>query len=348
MLWFINLPYPPIRRPVARVAPILLLPSYMNIDEHYRDAIALVKQAEQLVNEATSHADIELGEQKMIQAQKSLDALPIRFLYDFPEYRSWWYYWRFSPSQFDSARARMGELEAKVFQEKNARILLVEAEQALVQAKQQYAQATTSTDKQLAVGVWRSALDRLEKIPVATFAGRTAQQQLVASQREFEETVGLAAGNQQIASIIEAARGFAWQAAKLGQNAPHPSEEWRQVESLWQEAITRLERISPSDVVGYAEAQRLSAIYRSDLAQVRIRQQAEADSAQALKMAQHKIQALQASIPDNPKELDRNYTISQLQGVIDQLKRIQSGTTVYLEAQQLLMSAQGKLDALQP
>ncbi len=348
VLWFVNLPYPSIRRPVARVAPILLLPSYMSIDENYRDAIALVEQADQLVNQATSHADIELGEQKVIQAQKSLDALPIRFLYDSPEYRAWWYRWRFSPSQFDSARARMGELEAKVFQEKNARVLLVEAEQGLEQAKQQYQLAKTPPDKQLAINGWRNALDQLEQIPAATFAGRMAQQQLIAAQREFQEAVGLAAGNEQIASVIEAARGFAWQAAKLGQNPPHPVEEWQQIATFWQDAIVRLEKIPSDDVAGYAEAQRLLVEYRSALSQVKIRKQAEVESAQALRAAQEQIASLQASIPDNPKDLNRNYTIGKLQGIITQLKRVENGTTAYLEAQQLLVFAQNKLNQLQP
>lgn len=345
-LWVVNLPYPPIRRPIAHAAPILLLPSYMSIDANYRDAIALVEQADQLINQATSDVDIELGEQKTIQAQESLDALPIWFLYDFPEYRSWWYYWRFSPAQFDRARARIGELEAKVFQEKNARTRLVEAEQALKQAKQQYQQANTPADKQLALAAWRTALDQLEQIPSATFAGRSAQQKFIASQREFQETVGLAAGDEQIASLIKAAQGFAWEAAKLGQNPPHSVAEWQQVANLWQEATHRLEQISPDDVVGYAEAQRLLASYRSNLAQIQIRQQSEADSVQALKLAQQQIQTLQASTPDNTNNLNRNYTISQLQAIINQLQRVESGTTAYLEAQQLLIFAKNKLNKL--
>lgn len=347
-LWVVNLPFPPIRRPIARIAPILLLPSYMSIDENYRDAIALVEQADQLINQATSDADIELGEQKVIQAQESLDALPIWFLYDFPEYRSWWYYWRFSPAQFDNARARIGELEAKVFQEKNARTLLVEAEAALTQAKQQYQQATSISDKQIAIAAWRSALAQFEQIPSATFAGRSAQQKFVAYQREFQETVGLAAGNAQVASIIEAARGFAWEAAKLGQNPPHPVAEWQQIESLWTEAISLLERIPPEDVTGYAEAQQLLATYHSNLAQVRIRRQAETDSVQALQQAQQQIQTLQATTPDNVDDLSRNRTISQLQGIINQLQRVENGTTAYAEAQQLLFFAQNKLNEFQP
>ncbi|MFN6498842.1 MAG: hypothetical protein RMX65_017850 [Nostoc sp. DedQUE01] len=36
VIWVANLPYAVIRRPVARNAPILLLPSYMSVDRHYR------------------------------------------------------------------------------------------------------------------------------------------------------------------------------------------------------------------------------------------------------------------------------------------------------------------------
>ncbi|GAB4244663.1 MAG: hypothetical protein Kow0049_34570 [Stanieria sp.] len=50
IIWLINLPYPMIRRPVARTAPILLLPSYLSIDHNYPQAIAKVEQADQLNN----------------------------------------------------------------------------------------------------------------------------------------------------------------------------------------------------------------------------------------------------------------------------------------------------------
>ena len=50
------------------------------MDRDYRQAIALVEQADQLVNQATSLADINLGQEKVNQAQKHLDALPVWFL----------------------------------------------------------------------------------------------------------------------------------------------------------------------------------------------------------------------------------------------------------------------------
>ena len=40
VIWILNLPYPMIRRPVAKTAPIVLLPSYLKMDRNYRQAIA--------------------------------------------------------------------------------------------------------------------------------------------------------------------------------------------------------------------------------------------------------------------------------------------------------------------
>jgi hypothetical protein len=39
-----------------------------------------------------------------------------------------------------------------------------------------------------------------------------------------------------------------------------------------------------------------------------------------------------------------SYTMSQLQSIINQLEQVQNGTTVYLEAQSQLLSAQNKLN----
>ncbi|MFM8294833.1 MAG: hypothetical protein ACKN9E_09835 [Microcystaceae cyanobacterium] len=80
LVWLVNLPYPMVRRPVARVAPILLLPSYLSMDRNYREAIAHGEQADQLVNNATSEKDIDLGAEKVKLAQANLDQLPVWFL----------------------------------------------------------------------------------------------------------------------------------------------------------------------------------------------------------------------------------------------------------------------------
>jgi hypothetical protein len=343
MVWFVNLPYPIIRRPVAEAAPILLLPSYISMDNHYRQAIASLEQAEQLINNATSPADIDLGEQKVEQAQKSLEALPIGFLNDFPEYRYWWYDWRFSNSQFTDARRTVGRLEGVVFQEKNAQTALFDAEQALNAAKQQYQQATTPVDKGVAIAAWQSALDQLATISGQTLAGRTAQQKYVAAERDFAAIVGVAAGNERTSAMIEAARGFAWEAAKAGQNPPHSVEQWQQVENLWLRAIQGLERVPDDDLIGYAEAQRLLAEYNANLGQIRVRREDERISVAALQRAKDQIAWVNNSVDG-----DIGYIANQLQSIINDLEQVEEGTTAYLEAQELLLLAKNKLNQLQP
>lgn len=346
-LWLVNQPYPLIRRPIARHAPILLAPSYMSMDNHYRQAISLVQQSTQLIDRATAPADIDLGAQKIEQAQASLDKLPVWIWEELPGYRYGWSSWRLSYSGFNSARAEIGRLQSKAFQERNAQTALFNAEQALSNAKSNYQQAKTVTDKQSTIAIWRTALSQLEQVSTQTLAGQTAQQKLTAYRHDFQETVGLAAGNEQAATQIEIARQYAWKAAQAGQNPPHSVAEWQQVESLWQEAIVRLKQVPADDLAGYAEAQTLLVEYQTNLGQIQIRKQTEQASVAALQTAKNRIQTLQASLPDDPSRLDRNDTVSQLQGIINQLEEVKSGSTVYLEAQALLLNAKNKLDRLQ-
>lgn len=158
MLWVVNLPYAMIRLPVARVAPILLLPSYINMDYHYRKAITRVEQGDQLINKATSLADLTLGEVRVKEAQKHLDNLPVWFLGYWPQY-TFWFGWQFTLDEFKTARASVGRMEAKVFQEKNAQTQLLQGEQTLNAAKQQYQQGQTVSDRETAIASWQAAVD---------------------------------------------------------------------------------------------------------------------------------------------------------------------------------------------
>ncbi|MFW9259481.1 hypothetical protein [Nostoc sp. CALU 546] len=347
VIWVANQPYPVIRRPVMLHAPFLLLPSYISMDNHYRQALVSVEQAEQLIEKATSPADLALGEQKLQKTQQHLDQLPTYFVNDWSQYRYWWYDSRFSIYGFNAFRSKVGQLEAQVFQEKNAQSLLTDNMQTFLNAKQQYGRATTVLDKQTATAAWQTALNQFEQIPGETLAGKTVQNQLDNYKREFQEVVGLAAGNDRISALITAARQFSWQAAKTGQNPPHSVTEWRQIEKLWMEAIERLKEISSKDVAGYTEAQKLLAIYEANLGQVKVRRQSEADAVEALEAAQRKIERLLASIPTDANDVERNRVLSQLQSIINQLEKVQNGTTAYLKAQELLLSANNKLRQLQ-
>ena len=137
LVWLLNLPYPMIRRPVAKTAPLILLPSYLKMDRDYRQAIAKVEQADQLVNQATSLADLELGQEKVTQAQKHLDALPVWFLgYEPQMYRTFFSFgWKFTFDEYQVARKRIGRMDAKIFQEINAINQFQQAKQEIQQAK---------------------------------------------------------------------------------------------------------------------------------------------------------------------------------------------------------------------
>ena len=278
-IWLLNLPYPMIRRPVARTAPIVLLPSYISMDRNYRQAIAKVEQADQLVNQATSQADLELGAEKVKQAQKHLDALPVWFLgYEPRIFMTWFRFsWLFTLDEFKAARASVGRMEAKIFQEKNAMTELEKSEATIKLAKQNYQQATEATAKQDAIALWQTGMDELTQIPSSTLAGKKAQVKLKAYRRDFKQISGLVAGNHRANIIITVAQQFADKASQTCGNPPHRVNRWQQCANLWRQAISKLKAVSLNDP-GYLEAQTLLAIYQTNLGEVEIKQQDESQS----------------------------------------------------------------------
>lgn len=346
VLWVVNLPYPMIRWPVARTAPILLLPSYVSMDYHYRRAIARVEQADQLINSATSSADITLGSVKVKEAQAHLDALPVWFLGYWPQY-TFWFGWQFTLDEFKRSRANVGRMEAKAFQEKNALLQLHQGEQALNAAQQQYQQGQTAAEKETALKAWQVAVDQLEQVPPETLAGRNAHTKLAVAKRDFEQVVTLVTGGARTSTLIVAAQQFGLAATEAARNPPHSADEWEEIASLWQQAIERLTQVPVADP-GYLEAQKLLAKYQSNLGIARTRKSAEQASVEALKQAKDKIQAMFTFAAANDSSVNQKQLIGQLQGVINELETVKSGTTAYPEAQTLLASARNKLEQVQP
>jgi len=336
IVWLLNLPYPMIRFPVARTAPILLLPSYISMDYHYRQAVAQVEQADQLINHATSAADLSLGETKVKAAQQHLDALPVWFLGYVPQF-SFWFGWRFTFDEFQSARASVGRMGAKVFQQKNAQVQLEQAETALSTGKQQYQQAKTEAEKATAIASWQAAIDRLEQIPTETLAGQTARTKIATVQRDFQQVVGAIAKDARTMTLIAAAQQFAKAAEKAAQNPPHAVTEWEGIADLWEEAIARLQQVE-ADEPDYVEAQSSLANYKVNLTTIRTRLHAERESVEALSRAKASIPTLLAQSSTENREQIR----AQLQEIINQLENVTSGTTAYDEAQFLLKSAVNK------
>lgn len=343
-----NLPYRFIRRPVAENMPFLLLPSYHGFERDYRGAIASVSQAEQLLNNPTSPDDLRLGKEQLTQAQKHLDALPLDFLNEYPDYDSWGYRWRFSAIEFDRHRAKIAQLQAVAFQEENADTFLNNLLNALQTAKQEYLQATTPETKNAAMTAWRTTLTQLSQVPPQTLAGRNLRSQLQDEQAQFREAMGTDATQNKASVIIDSAKQYAWQAAIASQNPPHPEAKWQQIEALWQQAIYALEGIRPDAGTTYTEAQTLRAQYTNNLGQAKIRRQSEKNAKTALESAQYQIERLLANTPTNATEVNFPRTAAQLQGIINTLDNVEAGTTAYPKATELKQFAQAKLKELQP
>ncbi|MDJ0732702.1 MAG: hypothetical protein QNJ47_01235 [Nostocaceae cyanobacterium] len=340
VLWVINLPYPMIRLPIAKNAPILLLPSFISMDHNYRGAIKTLEQADQLVNKATSKADIQLGENKVKQAQNHLDQLPVWFLGYYPRAycNLFGCTWKFTVDEFETARRRTARIDAKVFQEKNAFPPLEEAQKALKIAKQEYEQAKNGADKEQAITSIQTAIDALSEISTQTIAGKIAQKKLVGYKRDFRKFSTNVADSGQTSTLIEAAKMFGMQAAQLSQNPPHSAQKWQQIAQLWQEAINRLQRIQVRDP-NYLEAQQLLVQYKTNLGIIQTRYQAERESQQTLQQANRQIQRLISYPPS-----DSNRLQGELQGIINLLRTVKSGTTAYPQAQELLVSAQKRMN----
>ena len=325
VIWLINLPYPMIRRPIARKAPILLLPSYLSMDRNYRYSIAKVEQADQLVNNATSLADLQLGAEKVAQAQQHLDKLPMWFIgYEPQIYRTFFNFgWFFTLDEFKAARAKVGRIEAKVFQETNGMQQLNLAEATIKQAKQDYQQASDELSKTEAIVKWQNGIDELTHLPPDTLASSTAKTKLNSYRRDFQAVSGLIAGNDRTNTLISVARAFADRAIIRCQNPPHSEKRWQQCANLWQEAISRLDRV-PLEDPGYLKAQSLIANYQSDLGEIEIRQQAEVNSVRAFEFAYSQI----VELPKQVNGYNRDRVIRQIQQIIIQLEKVSSGTTV--------------------
>ncbi|MCT7983942.1 hypothetical protein NG796_11600 [Laspinema sp. A4] len=348
VIWVLNLPYPMIRRPVSKTLPVVLLPSFISMDHNYREAISLVEQADQLVNNATSRADFELGTQKVQAAQKHLDRLPVWFLGYYPERYCTLFgcSWQFTLDEFEAARKAIGRMEATLFQQQNAQTQLSDVETALNTAKQQYQQATNLTEKQQAIAAWQSAIDQLVEIPPATLASEMAQPKLTAAMRDFEQVVGSAKGSLQTATTMDAAKAFAMQAAVASQNPPHSAAQWEQVQRLWDMAIARLEQVE-ADAPDYLQVQQKLAEYEVNRGIVVTRLEAEQEALQTLNRAKEAIANWQELVRVQEDSLDWGRVSGDLRKIITQLEQVPAGTTASAEAQELLKFARDKNKQLQ-
>lgn len=309
--------------------------NFMSKEEHYRRAISLAEQAERLIEQATSPADLVLGEEKLNQANIHLAKLPVSHYRDYQPYRNYNGEWRYQQrkvyeDQFASLRAKVERLQAQIFQETQAQKQLNQAVQAINTAKQQYQEVQT-TERSTVLSSWYTALNQLKQISSNTLAGKLADTKLRNYEQEYQQFYG-----------IEAAKQFAFEAAKLGQNPPHTADVWQKVEAQWEEAINRLEQFTARESASL-EAEKLLATYKTNLGIVQMRRQTEESSLTALQQAKREVEYLLANSTTTFGVSERNQMISKFQSIIDELQKVKAGTTAYQEAQELLQSAQKKL-----
>ncbi|MBD1881708.1 hypothetical protein [Coleofasciculus sp. FACHB-T130] len=253
----------------------------MSTEDRYQEAIASLDQAEELINQAKTAADLALGENKLSEAKTHIDYLPVS----------------------DTVSSR------------------------------------------------RYSYNRKGRRYVSGYDTQTIPNEQTASIRyRFEQIKSQLSQQQQILgrtnTLIQAAKQYAFAAAKTGQNPPHTAQRWQQIENLWSKAIAQLQNVRLEDV-DYVEAQKLLVTYQMNLDTVQIRLKTERESHEAFNDAQQQINALLASIPKDSSQVDRNQILSQMQEIIYRLKIVKPGTSDYREAQQLLQSAQKKLKAAQ-
>ncbi|WP_427161028.1 hypothetical protein ACQFX9_05300 [Aliinostoc sp. HNIBRCY26] len=326
VLWVVNLPYPMIRWPVAKTLPILLLPSYINMDHNYREAIHNLEQADQLINQSTSPADIERGGEKVKAAKRNLDNLPVWFLGYYPQTycNLFGCTWKFTVDEFETARQRVGRIEAIVFQDKNALVPLSQAEQTLQSAKQQYKQATNTQDREKALTIWQEGIDQLEQIPQQTLASKTARAKLNAYKRDFE--------NARVGNFIIAAQEFDLAAEQAKQTQPKAASE------LWQQAINRINQV-PLENPRYVEAQKLLVSYQSKIQGiVDPRSSKLIDGAKQFALAAAKLAQKPPHTETKWKQIAKLWSTA-----IEQLQTVQVEDPGYLEAQKLLATYQTNL-----
>ena len=174
-------------------------------------------------------------------------------------YRTWFSFgWKFTFDEFESARAKVGRMDAVIFQEINAIAKLEQAQQEILLAKQNYQQAQDVVPKQQAIAAWQNGIDLLQQLPQGTLAKQQADAAYTSYLRDFRQVSGLIAGNNRTNKIISVAEQFY---AKVNHTCPystHAANRWQQCANLLNKAIAMLDKV-PLEDAGYLKTQTLLA-----------------------------------------------------------------------------------------
>ncbi|MEM9905059.1 MAG: hypothetical protein AAF921_08570 [Cyanobacteria bacterium P01_D01_bin.44] len=345
-LWVANLPHPSIRKPLAKAVPILLTPSFRQMDYHYRQATTHRAQAAQLIQSATHVNDIAQISSQTAQAQQHLDQIPDWFLDVYPQrYCSWVSCsWQFSQAEFDTAQTQLKQLQTQLKQEKLALGQLQTAILSMETAQRRYEVMQTSTEKLAAINDLKSGLEKLSTVPQNTLAGEIAQAELVTVQSTYQGLTVQSSPSpvNQPHPALQAAQQYATQAAQVAQNPPLTVDTWKNAAALWQTAIAQLDQV-PDHSPSAANAKTLRVNYVNNLQQIQAKQALEQTATQTLSQVREQAQTLieMQNKPPTPTLL------TELQTVMGQLQSVPPGTTAYKEAQAMLIQIEQQFRARQ-
>ncbi|MEM8810843.1 MAG: hypothetical protein AAGF01_32945 [Cyanobacteria bacterium P01_G01_bin.38] len=340
-LWVANLPNPSIRKPLAKAVPIVLMPSFRQIDYHYRQATTHRAQAAQLIQAATQVSDIAKISDQTAQAQQHLAQIPDWALDQYPQpyCRLFNCSWQFSQAEFNTAQTQLKQLQTQLKQEKIALTQLQAAILSVETAQRRYEVMQTSTEKLAAINDLKAGIEKLSTVPPNTLAGKIAQAELSTFQPTYQ---GLTGPANQPHPALQAAQQYAAQAAKVAQNAPLPFDTWKNAAALWQTAIAQLDQV-PDHSPSAANAKTLRVNYINNLQQIQARQTLEQTATQTLSQVREQAQTLieTQNKPPTPTLL------VELQTVMGHLQSVPPGTTAYNEAQQMLAQIEQQFRARQ-
>lgn len=342
-LTIVNLPIPSIRDTIAQKVPMLLLPSVVAWDYHYREGMVNLQQAEQLIQKAKHPNDLDLGEQKLKAAQSHLNALPLQ---GFERYDDTYYCyfrhcgWQFSAGEIQQRRESAGRMEALLMQEQNLKSQLKQITDSIATQQAEYQKTKDEAKKQTLLSQWEQSINQLNMLDSNSLMGRIARIEHHRVSQNYQQMTGITQAQKTSGNLLQAAMPFAQAAQKLTAGTSHSAAEWQAIGRQWDQAIAQLQSI-PVENPDYVKSRKILSDYQQQADRVKIRLAEEKEAGEAIQRIETRINTL----VQNHTALNRDQAKAELMAIEAHLKKIPNGTTAYDQAQDWLQSLRKRLDS---
>jgi hypothetical protein len=336
-----NLPIPAIRDPIAKHAPMLLWPSLIAWDHHYREGTVALEKAEQLIQQAKHPDDLDGGDRYLQLAQQHLDELPLEGVtnYDtsyYCNFRSC--SWRFSGREIQQRRESAARAGATLTQERALQSQLQQTIDSIAQSQVTYQKATGDAQKQIALTQWEQDIQQLRTLSSNTFMGRLAKVEQTKAETAFKSTTGFSQDQRRSRQFIQAASQYAQIAQQMTMGDRHSAMEWQGILTQWESAIAQVNGV-PVDNPDYLVARKALANYQQQQSRARVRLEDEKTAIALLPSIETQINSLVRSY----STMNRDQAKAELMAIEARLNKILPGTTVYPQAQEWLTSLRERL-----